>query len=84
MSSLVLPKAGLYRDDGKVYAFKMRAGATWSDGSPITANDFVFAWQRLVDPATGAEYAYMLAPVVNAEDYHLSQEEAYPTRCQGG
>lgn len=54
--------------DGKVYTFKLRAGATWSDGSPVTANDFVFAWQRVVDPATAAEYAYMLAPVVNAED----------------
>jgi oligopeptide transport system substrate-binding protein len=55
-------------DDGKIYTFKMRQGALWSDGSPVTANDFVFAWRRLVDPATGAEYAYMLAPVVNAED----------------
>ena len=54
--------------DGKVYTFKMRAGATWSDGTPVTANDFVFSWRRLVDPATAAEYAYMLAPVVNAED----------------
>ena len=55
-------------DDGKVYTFKMRAGATWSDGSPVTANDFVFAWRRLVDPATAAEYAYMLSPVVGADD----------------
>lgn len=54
--------------DGKVYTFKLRAGATWSDGSPVTANDFVFSWRRVVDPATAAEYAYMLAPVVNAED----------------
>ncbi len=54
--------------DGKVYTFKLRAGATWSDGSPVTAQDFVFSWQRVVDPATAAEYAYMLAPVVNAED----------------
>jgi oligopeptide transport system substrate-binding protein len=54
--------------DGKTYTFKMRAGAKWSDGSPVTAQDFVYAWQRLVDPATAAEYAYMLAPVVNAED----------------
>jgi oligopeptide transport system substrate-binding protein len=54
--------------DGKVYTFKLRAGALWSDGSPVTANDFVFAWQRVVDPATAGEYAYMLAPVVNAED----------------
>jgi oligopeptide transport system substrate-binding protein len=55
-------------DDKKVYTFKLRAGATWSDGSPVTANDFVYSWQRVVDPATAGEYAYMLAPVVNAED----------------
>ncbi len=54
--------------DGKVYTFKMRAGATWSDGSPVTAADFVYSWQRAVDPATASEYAYMLAPIVNAED----------------
>ncbi len=53
--------------DGKVYTFKLRADGKWSDGSPVTANDFVFAWRRLTDPATAAEYAYMLAPVVNAE-----------------
>lgn len=55
-------------DDGKTWTFKLRKGALWSDGSPVTADDFVFSWRRLVDPATAAEYAYMLAPVVNAED----------------
>ena len=54
--------------DGKVYTFKMRAGATWSDGTPVTAKDFEFSWRRAVDPATAGEYAYMLSPVVNAED----------------
>jgi oligopeptide transport system substrate-binding protein len=54
-------------DDQKVYTFKLRADGKWSDGTPVTANDFVFSWRRLVDPATAAEYAYMLAPVVNAE-----------------
>jgi oligopeptide transport system substrate-binding protein len=54
--------------DGKTYSFKLRQGALWSDGSPVTAEDFVYSWRRLVDPATAAEYAYMLAPVVNAED----------------
>ena len=54
--------------DGKTYTFKLRADGKWSDGSPVTAHDFVFAWRRLVDPETAAEYAYMLAPVVNAED----------------
>ncbi|MFN0193957.1 MAG: peptide ABC transporter substrate-binding protein [Aestuariivirga sp.] len=54
--------------DGKVYTFKLRADGKWSDGSPVTADDFVFSWRRAVDPATASEYAYMLAPVVNAED----------------
>ena len=53
--------------DGKTYTFKLRADGKWSDGTPVTADDFVFSWRRLVDPATAAEYAYMLAPVVNAE-----------------
>ena len=55
-------------DDKKIYTFKLRADGKWSDGTAVTAHDFVFSWQRLVDPATAAEYAYMLAPVVNAED----------------
>jgi oligopeptide transport system substrate-binding protein len=54
--------------DGKIYTFKLRPGALWSDGSPVTAHDFVFSWQRVTDPTTAGEYAYMLAPVVNAED----------------
>lgn len=54
--------------DGKVYTFKMRAGATWSDGSPVTAGDFVYSWRRVVDPATGSEYASMAFPVLNAEE----------------
>jgi oligopeptide transport system substrate-binding protein len=55
-------------DDGKTYTFKMRQGATWSDGAPVTADDFVYSWRRLVDPATAAEYASMLYPVANAEE----------------
>jgi oligopeptide transport system substrate-binding protein len=54
--------------DGKVYTFKLRKDDMWSDGTPVTANDFVFAWRRLLDPATGSEYASMGFPVLNAED----------------
>ncbi len=50
-------------DDGTVYTFKLRQGATWSNGDPVTAADFVFAFQRLQDPTTAAEYASMLYPV---------------------
>jgi oligopeptide transport system substrate-binding protein len=54
--------------DGKVWTFKLRDGATWSDGSPVTAADFVYAWQRLVTPETAGEYAYLANPIMNAED----------------
>jgi oligopeptide transport system substrate-binding protein len=52
--------------DGLTWTFHLRE-ALWSDGVPVTAEDFVFAWRRLVDPATAAPYAYLLYPVKNAE-----------------
>lgn len=46
-------------DDGLVYTFHLREDAKWSDGEPITADDFVYGWQRLLDPETGALYAFI-------------------------
>ncbi|MGF7007460.1 peptide ABC transporter substrate-binding protein [Aminobacter sp. BE322] len=60
-------------DDGLVYTFKLRQGATWSDGSPVTADDFVYSFRRLEDPATGAEYASMLYPIVKAEEVNTGK-----------
>lgn len=53
--------------DGKTYVFTLRPEARWSNGAPVTADDFVFSLRRLVDPATAAEYANILYPVHNAE-----------------
>ncbi|NVK42551.1 MAG: peptide ABC transporter substrate-binding protein [Oceanospirillaceae bacterium] len=47
--------------------FWLRQEARWSDGKPVTAHDFVFAWRNTVDPATGSEYASILYPLKNAE-----------------
>lgn len=44
------------------YTFRLRS-ARWSDGQPVTANDFVYAWRRLADPATGSRYADLLSVV---------------------
>jgi oligopeptide transport system substrate-binding protein len=55
-------------DDGKVYTFNLRKGATWSNGDPVTADDFVYSFRRLEDPATAAEYASMLYVVKNAKE----------------
>lgn len=54
-------------EDGTVYTFKLRDGIQWSDGTPVTAGDFVFAFQRLFNPATAADYAYLQFPIKNAE-----------------
>ncbi len=51
-------------EDGLSYTFKIREDAVWSNGDPVTANDFVFAWRRLVTPETAAEYSYMIDGVV--------------------
>ena len=47
--------------------FWLREDARWSDGEPVTAHDFVFAWQTALDPANASEYAFILFPVKNAE-----------------
>lgn len=48
-------------EDGTVtYTYKMREGIKWSDGQPVTANDFVYTWQRLATPETAADYTYMI------------------------
>lgn len=46
-------------DDGLTYTFTLREGLTWSDGEPLTAEDFVYSWQRAADPANGAAYSYL-------------------------
>ena len=66
----IVPGAAIHWDisrDGLTYTFYLDPAGRWSNGDPVTADDFVWSWQRVVDPATGAAYARMLAPVVNAE-----------------
>ena len=55
-------------DDGRSYTFKLRKNARWSNGDPLIAEDFAFAFRRLVNPKTASQYALMLEPVVNATD----------------
>jgi oligopeptide transport system substrate-binding protein len=52
-------------DDGLVWTFHLARDARWSNGDPLTADDFVYGWRRTVDPATAAEYAQQFAPVRN-------------------
>jgi oligopeptide transport system substrate-binding protein len=52
--------------DGLTWTFHLRPEARWSNGAPVTAHDFVYAWRREVDPKTAAAYAQALEPIVHA------------------
>ncbi|MGM8137314.1 peptide ABC transporter substrate-binding protein [Enterococcus italicus] len=55
-------------DDGLTYTIKLREDAKWSNGDAVTAANYVYGWQRTVDPKTASEYAYLFSPVKNADD----------------
>lgn len=62
--------------DGRQYMFRIRANAKWSNGEPVTAHDFVFAWKRVLNPETGSENAYMLYPLKNGQAYNENKVSA--------
>lgn len=63
-------------EDGLTYKLKLREDAKWSNGEPVTAADYVFGWQRSVSAETGSEYAYLFAPVTNAEAITAGEKDA--------
>ena len=63
-------------DDGLVYTFKLRKDGKWSDGQPVTANDFYYAWMRGMDKSTAAEYCYQFFYIKNAEKYYNNEVSA--------
>ncbi len=59
--------------DSRTWTFHLRADARWSNGAPVTADDFVYSWRREVDPRTASGYAQALAPIVNGLDIALGR-----------
>jgi len=55
------------------YTFHLRDNARWSNGDPVTADDFIYAWKRSLSPILASEYAYMLYPIKNASSYNRGQ-----------
>jgi len=55
--------------DGRTYTFHLRP-SRWSDGAPLTAGDFVFAWRRALAPETAAQYAQLLYPIAGARAFN--------------
>lgn len=56
--------------DGLVYTFHLRPTAQWSNGDPVTADDFAYSFQRILSPDFAASYSYMLWPIRNAEAFN--------------
>ncbi|WP_337873634.1 peptide ABC transporter substrate-binding protein [Exiguobacterium sp.] len=62
-------------EDGKTYTFKIREGATWSNGEPVTANDFEYAWKEVLNPDNASQYAYVMSVIEGAEAYNTGEGE---------
>lgn len=62
-------------DDKLVYTFHLREDATWSNGDPVVATDYEFAWQQALNPKVASDYAYMLYFIHNAEPYFNGKVE---------
>ena len=70
-------------DDGKTYRFTLRNGLKWSNGDPVTAEDFVYSYRRIMDPATGAKYANILYPDQECREDQQGPGQARGTRREG-
>ncbi|MGB7460458.1 MAG: ABC transporter substrate-binding protein, partial [Carnobacterium jeotgali] len=66
-------------EDGVTYTFTLRDDANWSNGTPVTADDFVFAWKRMVNPENGSGYAYLFSGIVKNAEAILNGEAEVDT-----
>lgn len=60
-------------EDGLTYTFYIRDGVTWTNGDPVTAHDFEYAWKRALNPETASYYAHILYPIKGAEAYNTGE-----------
>ena len=65
-------------EDGLTYTFTLRDGIKWSNGDPVTSQDFKYAWLRVLDPDTASQYAYIISTFVEgaARSTHSSSHVA--------
>jgi oligopeptide transport system substrate-binding protein len=61
-------------EDGKTVTFHLRKDGKWTNGDPVTANDFVYSWKRTISPELAADYAYQFYGIVGAADYNACQK----------
>ena len=63
-------------DDGLTWTFHLRDGLKWSDGSALTANDFVYSWQRMIDPEVAAPYAEITLGMLEGYEEAIGKPDA--------
>ncbi|HAU34793.1 MAG TPA: peptide ABC transporter substrate-binding protein [Lysinibacillus sp.] len=64
-------------EDGTVYTFKIRKDAVWSNGTPVTAHNFEYAWKRAINPETQAIYSYLMLDIKNAVNVQTEEDPLY-------
>ncbi len=74
------PKPGLAKSwshspNGLTWTFHLRKNLKWSNGDPLTANDFVYAWRRTVNPKTASQYAYIYSGIKNADEINSGKNK---------
>lgn len=72
---LALAESVQKSDDGLTYTFKLRPDLKWANGEPITAQDFVYGWQRTNDPKTASQYAYLFSGIKGADDIQSGKDK---------
>jgi ABC-type oligopeptide transport system substrate-binding subunit len=67
-------------DDGKTVTFTLRDDLKWTNGDPVTAEDYEYSWKRTVSPELGADYAYQFFGIVGAQDYNSCESNCDQAR----
>ena len=71
-------------DGGKTVTFKLRTDGRWTNGDPVTANDFEYSWKRTISPELAADYAYQFFGIVGAEAYNSCKSNCDALRDKVG
>jgi oligopeptide transport system substrate-binding protein len=73
-----------WEENGKVVTFHLREGMTWTNGDPVTAKDYEFAWKRALSPELGSDYAYQLTGIQGAAEYNECESNCNALRDKVG
>ena len=79
-----LAKSWTVADDGKTVTFKLRDDGRWTNGDPVTAQDFEWSWKRTISPELAADYAYQFFGIVGAAEYNACKENCDALRDKVG